>query len=77
MLIFSNEAQVDKWSKQYNIPKGDVQPIEKIWQFSKKWYGGHLKKDWKKRTIEEAKQLFAEFSFENEIWNLDDKTGRF
>jgi hypothetical protein len=35
MLIFENEAQIDQWTKRHNIPKGDIQPIEKIWNFSK------------------------------------------
>lgn len=30
MLIFENEQQVDEWTKKHNIPKGDIQPIEKI-----------------------------------------------
>ena len=77
MLIFKNEGQVDEWSKKHNINKGDVQPIEKIWEFSKKWYGNHLNPVWKKWTVEEAKQLFVEFSLDNSIWDLGDSKERF
>ncbi len=77
MLVFENEQQVNEWSKKHNIQKGDIQPIEKVWEFSKKWYGNHLNQDWKKWTIEEAKQLFKEFSFEDEIWNLSNSNERF
>ena len=77
MLVFENEEQVDKWTKKHNIPKGDIRPIETIWNFSKKWYGNHLKPDWKKWTVDEAKQLFKEFSLENETWNLGDSKERF
>lgn len=77
MLIFENEQQVDEWTKKHNIPKGDIQPIEKIWNFSKKWYGNHLNPEWTKWTIEEAKQIFREFELENKIWDLGSSKERF
>ena len=77
MLIFENEQQVEIWSKKHNIPKGDIQPIENIWNFSKKWYGNHLDPNWNKWTMEEAKELFKEFELDNEIWHLGDSTERF
>ena len=42
MLLFEEKTQVEDWSKKHNIPLGDVQPIDKIWAFAKKWYGNHL-----------------------------------
>lgn len=77
MLVFENEDQVDEWTRRHNIPKGDVQPIEKIWEFSKKWYGNHLAKDWKKWTVQEAKELFKEFELNHEIWKLEESVERF
>lgn len=77
MLVFKNEKQIDDWVKQHNISKGDIQPIAKIWEFSKEWYGKHLDKDWQKWTIQEAQQMFAKFKLEHEIWNLEDEKGRF
>ncbi len=77
MLIFENKNQINIWSKKHNMPKGDIQSIEKVWNFSKKWYGNHLNPDWKKWTIKEAKQMFKEFELDNEIWHLDDSRERF
>lgn len=77
MLIFEHEEQINSWSKRHNIPKGDVQPIEKIWRFSKKWYGNHLNPNWTKWTIEDAKQIFHEFELSGEIWSLADSKERF
>jgi hypothetical protein len=77
MLVFENEEQVDIWAKKHNIPKGDIQPIEKIWKFSKKWYGNHLNPEWKKWTIADAKEIFAEFELNNKIWNLGESKDRF
>ncbi len=77
MLVFENEMQVKDWSKRHNIPKGDIQPIEKIWGFSKSWYGDHLNPEWTKWTKEEAKKIFAEFELKHPIWNLREENERF
>jgi hypothetical protein len=77
MLLFEHDEQVEAWSKKHNIPKGDLQPIEKIWRFSKKWYGNHLNPNWTKWTVEEAKAMFKEFDLTDKIWSLDNSTERF
>jgi len=77
MLIFENEKQIDEWTKRHDIPKGDIQPIDNIWSFSKKWYGNHLNPEWTKWTIEEAKQMFEEFRLNDKIWKLEDSKERF
>lgn len=77
MLVFENAQQVDQWTKKHNIPKGDIQDIENVWNFSKKWYGNHLNPDWTKWTVEEAKQMFKEFRLTDKIWELEDSKERF
>ncbi len=77
MLVFESEEQVDEWTRKHDVPKGDIQPIENIWNFSKKWYGNHLNPEWTKWTIEESKQMFTEFNLTGEIWELEDSTDRF
>lgn len=77
MLVFESEIQIDIWTNKHNIPKGDVQPIQKIWEFSKKWYGNHLNSDWEKWTIDKAKKIFAEFELNHSIWELEDSKERF
>ena len=77
MLVFEDVNQVKLWTQQHRIPLGDIQPIEKIWHFSKKWYGHHLNPDWKKWTAAEAKQLFLEFGLVDEIWQLESSKERF
>ena len=77
MLLFENESQIDLWCKKHRIPKGDIQPIEKIWEFSKVWYGNHLNPEWKKWTSEEAAAIFKQFNLTNEIWNIPVSDTRF
>lgn len=77
MLIFEDEEQISDWSARHNIPKGDIQSIEKIFKFSKKWYGNHLSPEWKKWTVDEAKLIFNDFELKGTTWHLGDVTGRF
>lgn len=77
MLVFENEAQVDDWAKRHAIPHGDVQPIERIWAFSKKWYGNHLNPHWAKWTGDEAKAIFKEYGLQGRIWDLGGSSERF
>ncbi len=77
MLVFHNEEQINQWTKRHNIPKGDVQPITNVWEFSKKWYGNHLNPNWEKWTMQEAKAIFAEFKLTNKIWDLETSNSRF
>lgn len=77
MLVFENESQIDNWCVRHNITKGDIQSIEKIWNFSKQWYGNHLNPEWTKWTVEDAKRIFAQHELSGEVWNLGDSKERF
>ena len=77
MLLFESELHIDTWSKRHRIAKGDVQPITRIWEFSKVWYGNHLNPEWKKWTAEEAQRLFEQFELTSQIWKIPISESRF
>ncbi len=77
MLLFENEKQIDAWCRRHRIHKGDIQPITKIWEFSKVWYGNHLNPEWKKWTAAEAKQIFDRFELTGNIWDIPVSDARF
>lgn len=77
MLVFENEGQVDEWVKRHQIPKGDIQPIENVWAFSKEWYGNHLNPEWKKWTMQEAKEMFGRYHLTGRTWQLEESAMRF
>lgn len=77
MLVFKNESQIDEWVNRHQIPKGDVQPISRVWEFSKEWYGNHLNPEWKKWTMQEAKEIFTRHQLRHEVWRLEEGSGRF
>jgi hypothetical protein len=77
MLLFDNVADVERWCVQHHIPKGDVQPIQNVWEFSKVWYGNHLNPEWHKWSMVEAQHIFERFGLNDAIWKLPLSDSRF
>ena len=77
MLYFKSKSDVDDWCRRHDIPRGDVQPIDTIWAFSKAWYGDHLNPNWKKWTVDEARELFSRFGLTHPVWQLPAAEERF
>ncbi|HRO53294.1 MAG TPA: alkylmercury lyase family protein [Alicycliphilus sp.] len=76
-LLFRDEAQVDEWCATRGILKGDVRPIEQIWEFSRQWYARHADADWTKWTVHEAIEIFARHHLSGPTWALADQAERF
>ena len=70
MLAFRSEEHVDRWCEQRRIPKGAVLSLGQVWQLGRAWYGDKLSPEWRRRTPEEAEQVFAEIGLTGEFWRL-------
>lgn len=77
MLLFESKEAIEKWCGKHRIAKGDVQPITKIWEFSKVWYGNHLNPKWRKWTTAEATKIFEQFKLTDDIWKMSVSDTRF
>jgi hypothetical protein len=77
MLLFRNTDDVRRWGRRHGLPVGDIQPLSKVWDLARRWYGGYLRPDWRKRSTEEARAIFRDLGFSHPVWNLDPTSGRF
>lgn len=77
MLLFENVADIDRWSQQHRIARGDVQPVENIWNFAKVWYGNHLNPRWEKWTNQQALDIFRRFGLTHDVWRIPASETRF
>ena len=77
MLVFDSEASIEDWSSRHRIAVGDIQPISRVWEFAKVWYGRHLDKDWTKWSVTEARAIFEQFGLTGRIWDLPAAASRF
>ena len=77
MLLFDSEVAIDRWCRSHRVPRGDAQPVAKVWEFAKTWYGRHLDEDWAKWSAAEARALFARFGLRGSIWDIPEVASRF
>ncbi len=70
MLIFKDENEIDEWCKQYNKPKGEVLPIQQVWELAQIWYGNYLDTDFKRKTKEIAENMFEKVGLTSNFWKL-------
>jgi Alkylmercury lyase len=77
MLVFDSESKIDDWCLRHAFPKGDAQRIQRAYEFAGVWYGRHLDADWRKWTVDEARQIFARFGFQGPVWELPQSGRRF
>lgn len=77
MLLFRDEAEVDEWCATRGVPKGDVRPIQQIWDFAREWYARHADADWVKWSSAEAAEIFRRHKLTGPTWALPEEATRF
>jgi len=71
MLLFWSEEHVEKWCKDWNLPKGEVIPLNQLWQLAKAWYSPDRREpEWRRKTVDEIEALFTEIGFTSPFWRL-------
>jgi hypothetical protein len=48
-----------------------------VLELAKRWYGEHLRPDWKKKSTAEAQAIFADLGFTHPVWSLPSTHQRF
>ncbi|KAH7024478.1 putative transmembrane protein [Microdochium trichocladiopsis] len=76
-LLFRDEAEVEEWCATRGIPKGDVRPVQQVWDFAREWYGRHADADWTKWSLHEAVEIFRKHGLTGPTWTIGDESGRF
>ena len=77
ILLFDSEAKIDDWCHRHRIPKGNVQPLARVFDLARVWYGRHADPDWKKWSGEEAQAIFEKFGLTGPTWDIPTSAARF
>lgn len=70
MLTFKSEKDIDEWCSKHRIEKGEVVPLEQVWELAKLWYGNYLDPDWKRKTPEAAEEIFKKAGLTSDFWKM-------
>jgi hypothetical protein len=71
MLLFWSEEHVEKWCRDWNLPRGELLPLDTCWRLAKAWYGPDRREPgWRRRTVEETRDLFTRLGLTSPFWRL-------
>ncbi len=70
MLFFRSEEHVNNWCRKKKIDKGAVFSLEQGWQLAQQWYHDRLDLRWRRKTTDEAQQLFETIGLTGDFWKL-------
>jgi hypothetical protein len=70
MLAFRSEGHVNRWCEQGGVEPGAVFSLDQLWGLARGWYSDRLSPDWRRRTPEEAQQVFDGVGLTGSFWRL-------
>ena len=58
MLLFRSEEHIEAWREPRGIARGATLSVEQQWRLARVWYRGRERREWRRRTAEEAEAVF-------------------
>ena len=71
MRLFRSEEHVRRWSEQSGTPVGAVFSLDAAWQLARLWFRDRLDPEWRRRTADEAHEIFARAGLTGPFWRLE------
>ena len=71
MLFFRSEEHVDRWSAQWNLPRGAMLSLDQAWGLAHAWFQADRGAPaWRRPTVDEVESLFASLDLTGPFWQL-------
>jgi len=70
MLLFRSEEHIDRWCAAWKLPRGATLTVEQAWKLADSWYRDRLSPDWRRRTVNEAHDLFSSLGLVSDFWRF-------
>jgi len=61
---------IDRWCKAWRLPRGAVLSIEQAWKLADAWYRDRMSPAWRRRTMDEAHELFRSLGLTSDFWRF-------
>jgi hypothetical protein len=66
MLLFRSEEHVERSGK----PRGAFLSTDQAWRLADAWYQDRADPAWRRRTADEAEQVFSDMGLIGDFWRL-------
>jgi len=75
MLLFRSEEprseeHIDRWCKAWRLGRGAVLSTEQAWMLADAWYRDRMSTAWRRRTVDEAHELFRSLGLTSQFWRF-------
>ncbi|HEY1338080.1 MAG TPA: hypothetical protein VGF59_11255 [Bryobacteraceae bacterium] len=70
MLLFRGDEHIGRWCAQWKQPRGATLTIAKCWELAQAWYGGKMRGDWRRPSLDETEARFASLGLTGDFWRL-------
>ena len=71
MRLFRSEEHVRAWSEKSGVPAGATFNLDSLWRLARLWFHDRLSPSWRRRTMDEAHEIFATSGLTGTFWRLD------
>ena len=69
MRLFRSEEHIER-AVAAGMPRGAVFTVDQCWKLARRWFDDRLAPDWRRRTIDEAHEIFASVGLKGSFWKL-------
>ncbi len=70
MLLFRSEEHLQRWLDEREAGRGATLTMDQQWRLAHTWYSNRPDPNWRRRTPEEAQQVFRELGLTGPFWQL-------
>jgi len=71
MLFFRDEEHIERWCRQWSLPRGATLTLEQGWRLAGAWFRADRgAPDWRRPTVDEVEAIFSSLGLSGPFWQL-------
>ena len=59
-----------RWCQSHGVDRGATMTLPQAWALSQRWYGDRLDPGFRRRTTDEAREIFTSVGLTGTFWQL-------
>jgi len=71
MQLFRSEEHLQRWRAPRRPSPGGEMSLETMWKLADAWYRDRLDPAWRRKSAQEAEDLFRQLGLDGEYWTFD------